>query len=92
MCILSPLILFVSWSSLLRHCAAMGSSCALFLEMLLTSATRTGMDGREHHKGGIMEGRDSKGDESKTNRIYLKMYSVRQIELRVLIRISYLFP
>lgn len=40
--------LSTSWNSHLRHCAAMESSCALFPEMLLTSATRTGMNKGRH--------------------------------------------
>lgn len=40
-----------SWSFLLRRCAATESSCALFPEMLFTSATRTGMEGQGHNEG-----------------------------------------
>lgn len=38
------LFVSISWNSRLRHCAVTESSCALFPETLLTSATRTGMN------------------------------------------------
>lgn len=67
------MFLSVSWSSRLRHCAATESSCALFPEMLLTSATRTGMEGVTRWMDGWVSrrGRDYNRDELGNNKCAL---------------------